>query len=122
MFIKSNPNPAQKRVGDCVIRAISIATGQRWISVYIGLMLKGLALYDMPSSNYVWHSYLSDKGFERNMIPDTCPYCYTVKDFCADHPDGIFILGTGTHVIAVIDGNYYDTWDSGDEIPVFYWG
>ena len=25
------------------------------------------------------------------------------------------------HVVAVIDGNYYDTWDSGDKIPIYYW-
>jgi len=33
----------------------------------------------------------------------------------------IGILATGTHVIAVGDGNYYDTWDSGQEVPIYYW-
>jgi len=41
--------------------------------------------------------------------------------FCEDHPYGTYIVGTGTHAIACIDGNYYDTWDSGDESPLFYW-
>ena len=41
--------------------------------------------------------------------------------FCEDHPYGIYIVGTGTHAIACVDGNYYDTWDSGDESPLFYW-
>lgn len=49
------------------------------------------------------------------------PDCYNVKDFAQDHPKGRYVVGTGTHVIAVIDGNYYDTWDSGEEIPVYYW-
>jgi hypothetical protein len=31
------------------------------------------------------------------------------------------MLATGTHVVAVIDGNYYDTWDSGDEVPIALW-
>ena len=51
----------------------------------------------------------------------TIPYCYTVKDFCKDHPQGVFVLGTGTHAVAVIDGDYYDAWDSGNKVPLFYW-
>ena len=76
---------------------------------------------DMPSSNHVWGAYLMSKGFERHIIPNTCPDCYTVKDFCEEHPEGTYILATGSHVVAVIDGDYYDTWDSGDEIPIYFW-
>jgi hypothetical protein len=45
----------------------------------------------------------------------------TVREFTLDHPHGIYVVGTGTHVIAVIDGDYYDIFDSGDEIVAFYW-
>ena len=37
-----------------------------------------------------------------------------------DNPEGKYLLATGTHVVTVIDGDYYDTWDSGDEIPIYY--
>lgn len=77
-------------------------------------------LKDMPSSNEVWMSYLTKCGFERSIIPNTCPNCYTIKDFCKDNPQGVYLLATGTHVVAVINGSYFDTWDSGNEIPVFY--
>lgn len=117
MYIYNNPNPDNRRVGDCVVRAISIATNKAWETVYVELMLKGLQLYDMPSSNAVWNAYLSDRGFVRDMLPDG----YTVARFAADHPRGIYLLGTGSHVVAVIGGDYYDTWDSGDEVPVFVW-
>lgn len=116
-----NPNPQQKLVGDCVIRAISKATGKDWEDVYIGVMLKGFEMHDMPSSNAVWGAYLFDNGFRRNIIPNTCPDCYTIEDFCIDNPNGIFILATGTHVVAVVDGVFFDTWDSGNEIPVYFW-
>lgn len=76
---------------------------------------------DMPSSNAVWGEYLKRNGFTRHIIPDTCPSCYTVGAFCEDHPYGAYMLATGTHVVAVIDGNYIDTWDSGNEIPIYYW-
>jgi hypothetical protein len=39
-----------------------------------------------------------------------------VKEFCYDNPKGSFLVGTGTHVVAVIDGDYYDAWDSGNEV------
>lgn len=120
-FLMCNPNPKNARVGDCVIRALSIATGKTWEDTYTDLAVYGFMLCDMPSSNAVWGAYLKDSGYERNIVTDTCPDCYTVKDFCRDNPSGTFILGTGTHVVAVIDGNYCDTWDSGDEVPIYYW-
>lgn len=46
-FIFFNPNPAGKFVGDCVIRAISKATGQSWEKTYIGIVEKGLNMRDM---------------------------------------------------------------------------
>lgn len=107
-------------MGDCVIRAIAKATNQSWEKTYIDIVAKGLSMHDMPSANRVWDAYLRECGFMRAVIPDSCPDCYTIRDFTHDNPRGIFILGTGTHVVAVIDGNYYDTWDSGDETPIYY--
>ena len=120
MFIRYNSNPYGSRVGDCVVRAISTAMNMEWEEVYMALAERGLSMGDMPSSNHVWGSYLMDNGYVREVIPHTCPDCYTVRDFCADHPHGNYILGTGTHALAAINGNYYDTWDSGDEVPIFY--
>jgi len=120
-FIMDNPNPIGSYVGDCVVRALSIALNDSWSNTYLNLCLEGLRLCDMPSSNRVWGEYLKNKGYHRFIIPDTCPNCYTVRDFTEDHKKGTYILGTGTHVVAVIDGNYLDTWDSGDEVPVMYW-
>ena len=120
-FLMLNPNPKNARVGDCVIRALSIATRKSWEDIYTALAVYGFMLCDLPSSNAVWGQYLKDLGYERKIVIDTCPDCYTVKDFCRDNPSGTFILGTGTHVVAVVNGNYCDTWDSGDEVPIYYW-
>ena len=119
-YIHRNYNPFGKIVGDCVVRAISTVLDESWDDTYWGIAEEGFEIKDMPSSNEVWGSYLIRNGYDRKALPNTCPACYTVKDFCDDHPFGRFILATGTHVIAVIDGEYIDTWDSGDLTPMYY--
>ena len=120
MWIKYLNNPCEKSTGDCVIRAISRILGTTWEQTYIELTAQGLMDCDIISSNEVWGNFLKRKGFKRYIIPDTCPKCYTVIDFCRDHPNGEYILATGNHVVAAVYGDYYDAWDSGHEVPIFY--
>lgn len=96
-------------------------TGDDWDTVYIHIIVEGYRMKMMPSDNPVWGSYLKRSGYSRHLIPEECPVCYTLKDFCQEYDHGKFLVATGTHVIAVVDGNYYDTWDSGDETVLYYW-
>lgn len=121
MYVNYNPNPDNKTVGDCTVRAISLAMGLDWDDTHTDLCMVSHYLHDMPSSNVVWGEYLYLNGFRRHIIPNTCPACYTVRQFTYDYPKGTYVLATGSHVVTVIDGDYYDTWDSGSEIPIYYW-
>lgn len=121
MHIYYNPNPLSKQTGDCVIRAIARATGMPWGEVFLRLMLLAYERKEMPSENILWMKFLHDLGLTRTAIPDTCPDCYTIADFASDHPEGTYIVATGTHVVAVVSGDWYDTWDSGCKIPIYYW-
>lgn len=94
MWKKFNNNPAGRNVGDCAVRAISVA-------------LSG--------------AVLRKHGFIRESLPDSCPDCYSAEDFCMEHPNGIYVLGFGGHVATVVDGCIYDSWDSSHEIPQFVW-
>ncbi len=116
-----NVNPAQLNTGDCVIRGISVLMDQSWSWTYFMICLQGFLMYQMPSTNDVWSHYLYNNGYRRRAIKNTCPDCYTVKDFCIDHPYGRYLLALNGHVVAVIDGAYYDTWDSGNETVLYYW-
>lgn len=121
MWIQFNNNPAGRQVGDCSIRAVSKALGVDWETAYVMVTMNGFSMGDMPSSDSVWGATLRKNGFYRKSIPDSCPDCYTAKDFCEDNPEGVFVLGFGGHVATVVDGNLYDSWDSSNEIPQFYW-
>ena len=121
MFIYYNPNPDLRDTSDCVIRALTKVLGLTWDEVYIKVTFKGLVLHDMPELNHVWSAVLRDHGFTRHIIPNTCPVCYTVREFCMDNPVGRYVVCLDGHVVACIDGDYYDAWDSGDGVPIFYW-
>ena len=118
MYVYYNANPSGKATGDCVIRAIATVTGLPWRTVHWELAALSNEMYQMMDDNVVWHEYLRRLGFNIRMVQLPCT---RVADFGKCFPRGKYILGTGKHVVAVIDGDYFDTWDSGNEIAVFYW-
>lgn len=120
-FCNFNANPKNNRVGDCVVRAICTAVGEDWESVYLDLCLMGLLQFNMPNADYLWGEYLKSRGFKRNILSCENGLCVTVKDFCKANPNGVYIVCPNNHVVAVIDGQYFDTWDCGDEIINYYW-
>lgn len=121
MWIYTNTNPSKRNVGDCAIRAVSVALGIPWVDAYRRVAAQGLKMRDMPTSDAVWGAVLKQNGFRRMTIPNTCPDCYTANEFCRDNPRGTFVLGFGGHCATVIDGTLYDSWDSSREIPVYVW-
>lgn len=121
-WVQYNPNPIRgNRVGDCTVRAISKAMAQDWEKTFAALTAYGFMMCDMPSANNVWGRYLKKSGFCRYLVDDHNREIYTVEDFCMDNPIGTYILAIDGHVVCVQDGYYYDTWDSGQEEPIYYW-
>ena len=121
MWVKFNNNPMSRTVGDCAVRAVSLALGVDWEEAYNMIADAGYAMGDMPSSDSVWGAVLRQHGFYREAIPNSCPDCYTVEDFVKDFPRGVYVLGFGGHVATVIDGDLYDSWNSSNEVPVYFW-
>lgn len=121
MWVKANPNPGKKEVSDCVIRAIAIALNMPWLQVFDELCAVARMDYNMPSDNTVWGHYLHVKGFRPFLLPNSCPNCITVREFARIYNEGVYIVGTGSHAVCIIDGNYYDSWDSGNEVLSYFW-
>ena len=121
MWIRCNPNPLGKQTGDCVIRAIAIVTDRSWRETYRDLCRMGEIMADLPNSDAVWGNYLREHGAKQFLLPETCPSCITVRAFCDRYPEGVYVIGTGSHAVAVIDGDWYDAWDCGGSTPSFFW-
>ena len=116
-----NPSPVGRNVGDCSVRAVAKALDTDWETAYALIAMNGYLMADMPSSNAVWGAVLRQNGFSRYAIPSTCPDCYTIGDFADENPHGVYVVGTGNHVVTIKDGVIYDSWDSRQEIPIYYW-
>ena len=121
MYIEYNPNSVGLITDDCAVRAISKALDATWDMAYMMLAMNGMKMGFLMNHNAVIASVLRSNGFRRATIPNTCPDCFTIKDFAELNPSGVFVLGTGSHVVTVDGGDVYDAWNSLSEIPVYVW-
>ena len=126
-YVFYNPNPLGKLTsGDCTVRAITKAMSSavdqswNWDKAYAALCSYGAKYCEMPSANSIWGAFLLDHGFEYHDLMDKCRTCYTISDFISEHPIGTFVVGTDTHACCVFMGSLYDTFDSQDMRPTYY--
>ena len=126
MYVYFNPNPARRVTSDCVIRAVCKLMDIDWDTAFLKLSYIAFIKKDSIEKGHVWGDFLKLNGYRRGHIPDSCPDCYTVENFCVDHPKGRYLLRidgmVSGHVVTVVDGDYYDTWESGGEtVEYFYY-
>lgn len=122
MYQFYNPNPVRSdSVGDCSVRAVAKALRLTWEEAFTELAVSAFLMGDVISSDAVWGATLRKHGFNRSAIPNSCPDCYTVADFCEDHPYGTYVLKSDGHVATVVDGTLYDSWNSLSQIPQYFW-
>lgn len=121
MWVEYNPNPLRRSVGDCAVRAVAKALNTGWEQAFTLITARAFSEADMPSSNAVWGAVLRQNGFVREIIPNTCPDCYTLGEFAKDYPSGTFVVALPNHVATVQDGNIFDSWDSSSLVPLYYW-
>lgn len=120
MWKKYNSNPLQRNVDDCTVRALTIALNTDWDTAHEILCDASRDMATMPHADEVMSAILRSNGFNRAVIPNTCPDCFDAEDFCMEHPKGIYVLGFGGHVAAVKDGVLLDSWNSSSLVPMYY--
>jgi len=122
MYVFFNNNPlGRKTVGDCSVRAVSKALDISWDEAHDLLADMSKKMGTIMNDNDVISAVLRMHGFYKENLPWTCRDCYTIKDFARDNPIGTYVVGTGSHVVCIKSGNYFDSWPSGDESVLYFW-
>lgn len=121
MWIKSNLNPLQRNVEDCQVRALAEAIGVDWDTAHKMLSDASRGMATVMHDNETLMAVLRQYGFKRAVVPNMCPDCYSVAEFCHDNPVGTFVIVTGGHVLTAKDGDWYDSWNSGGEVPIYFY-
>lgn len=123
MYKYFNNNPlGRKAVGDCSVRAISKALGISWDEAHDLLSEMSKQMGTIMNDNDVISAVLRMHGFYKENLPCVRDRCYTIKEFARDNPIGIYVVGTGTHVVTIINGDYFDSFpSSGDERVICFW-
>ena len=112
MWEMYEPNPVRTGAVDCATRAISKALNVSWEKAYVMLSVNGFIMGNDPAGDEIWGSVLRQHGFTRHIVPDTCPDCYTVEQFAADHPEGTFVVKSENHVATIQNGTLFDSCSS----------
>lgn len=119
-FVYYQPNKLdlKDKVGDCQIRALCKALDKEWLEVFdlITPICREQQVMDIFSCDYnKTKDALKKLGFSYQGVSNKKGTKRpTVKEFAKTHPNGRYICKVAHHVVAVVDGKYYDTWDSGN--------
>lgn len=121
-YYQPNKKDIKDEYGDCVIRSLTKALDMDWMQVFEELLPYAREMQCMPNSKPCYERYLADKGLVYKGISNAKGTKRpTVDRFAKDHPSGIYVLRVAHHLVTVIDGFYYDTWDSGHKSLYGYW-
>ena len=121
-YYQPNEKDLKDNYGDCVIRSLTKALSMEWLQVFDEMMPLSRE-FQAPFNNRVCYEfYLSKNGFTyygiSNKKGSKRP---TVESFAKSHKTGTYILRVAHHLVAVVDGLYYDTWDCGQKSLYGYW-
>lgn len=121
-FTLYNRNPKNKKVGDCVIRAISLATGKTWEEVLTDLFRISLKIKDVPTDKKTYTEYLATIGYYKQPQPRKDDNTkYTIREFAQEHKKGIYVVDMANHCTCVINGKIHDLWNCGNKSVGNYW-
>lgn len=121
-YYQPNSKDLKDKYGDCVIRALTKVTGKEWLQVFEELVPIAKDFQCMPNGKPCYEAYLKQNGFTYQGVSNAKGTKRpTVDRFAKDHPQGVYFLRVANHCVAVVDGIYYDTWDSGTKSLYGYW-
>lgn len=115
-----NPNPKSRNIGDCTLRAYCAAFGIDWdkafdIASKIAKDNSSMIQYMFPKIMEDHFGCEKDPDYNKNGRKAQTKDRITVNEFAMTHPYGTYVLGVRQHAVTVKNGEYWDSWDSGDK-------
>jgi hypothetical protein len=125
-FAFTNPHPkGSVKVGDCVYRALSIATGKDWLIIYDELTALGRELLAPPNDKLVYAHYLDQIADRKDVIIGgkrvTADNLARLQQQSTESQEAVFVIRTAGHLATVKGGKLRDTWDSGSKAGYVIW-
>lgn len=117
VYFQPNDKDLKDQYGDCTIRALAKALNVSWLEAYDAMIPicreeQTSNIFDVPAKKratllerlgFTYTGVSNKKGTKRP----------TVDEFAKAHKNGRYIAMVAHHAVAIVDGKYYDTWDSG---------
>lgn len=122
-YYQPNEKDIKDEYGDCVLRALTKAVNKTWLEVFDELIVIAREVQAMPNNKHTYEKYLVDiKGFTYKGISNKKGSKRpSVTEFAKEHRTGTYVVRLAHHIVTIVDGIYYDTWDSGNEKMYGYW-
>ena len=117
-FVYHNENPSNKRISDCVTRAIKLASGLPYEEIRRKLFHTSRLLNCESSLCATCYSFLIQE-----VLGGVMKDCHGLRvgDFARLNPKGTYLIRIQGHLTCLIDGKIYDTWDCLDRMCDIVW-
>lgn len=116
-FVRYNANSTGRNTGDCVCRALSLAYNMSYTATHTELV-KRAGKGNRYNIRPVYEGFIEDHGVESIVLQADL---LTLAEFCDTYgKSGTYLVLTNedkdrkyaSHIVCVIDGAVYDSWDS----------
>ena len=125
VYFQPNAKDLKDQFGDCQVRALSKALNISWVEAFdltipicremqTYTIFGGTCEIGKESLRRIGFTYSGISNKKGSKRP-------TVDSFAKEHPTGAYIAKVAHHVVAIVDGKYYDTWDSGQKSMYWYY-
>jgi len=120
VYVFRNENPKGKKTTDCVIRAITTATGKTYEEVARELLEWSLKTGFAFNDKRCYQKYLESLGFKKQkQVKKSSGKWYSISEIAEKIENGL--VHATSHLTCIKDGNVYDTWDcSKKKAGMFY--
>jgi len=112
-----NENVEGKHIGDCVTRAITLASGLSYNKVQEKLFYTGKLLECDPLC-VECYDFLLTKYLDFDRL---YPLNETLWEFSSKHTRGMYLVRSRGHISVLLDNCVYDTWDCRDMVLTTAW-